>query len=276
MVVGGGAEANGKVDASEGSRAFPWHDAVERRGVTPEPRSVDLQELQGASVEDVEAAASVHQYLGEPGVADDWVDNKRVLPGIWDMVGVVISIKGDRLLRPVEVSGSGHLDQEDLLAFLLLLARRKACRGSAKDHEGVVHLGEPVVLVIVPIAGAFLLGIVVGVSEPGVVTPQHGAILEGVLDRALVVRAGFLKHVVERPRAFEASGILAFCGRDQISPQDLLLPQAPLLLSLGEAGGRGLGGLIPLLTLGVAVGEDGSNSLLTRGEVGGDVEERGS
>ena len=62
-----------------------------------------------------------------------------------------------------------------------------------------------------------------------------------MLDRALVVRAGFLKHVVERPRAFGASGILAFCGHDQISLQDLLLPQAPLFLSLGEVGGWALG-----------------------------------
>jgi hypothetical protein len=26
-------------------------------------------------IEDVEAAAFVHQHLGEPRVADDWVDN---------------------------------------------------------------------------------------------------------------------------------------------------------------------------------------------------------
>ena len=39
-VVGGSAEANGQVDAPEGSRAFPWHDAVERHGITLEPRLV--------------------------------------------------------------------------------------------------------------------------------------------------------------------------------------------------------------------------------------------
>ena len=44
-VVGGSAEADGQVDAPEGSRAFPWHDAVERRGITPELRLVELQEL---------------------------------------------------------------------------------------------------------------------------------------------------------------------------------------------------------------------------------------
>ena len=36
VVVGGSAEADGQVDAPEGSRAFPRHDAVERRGITPE------------------------------------------------------------------------------------------------------------------------------------------------------------------------------------------------------------------------------------------------
>ena len=130
------------------------------------------------------------------------------------MIGVVIPIKGDRLPRPVEVSGSGHLNQEDLPVFPLSLPHRKARRGSAEDHEGVVYLGEPVVLVIVPVAGAFLLGIVVGEPELGVVTPEHGAILEGVLYQALVVRAGFLKHVVERSGAPRALGILVFYGRD--------------------------------------------------------------
>ena len=140
------------------------------------------------------------------------------------MVGVVVSIKGDRLPRLVEVPGGGHLDREDFSAFPLSLPRRKARRGSAEDHEGIMYLGEPVVLVIVLVAGALLLGVIIGEPEPSVVTPQHGAILEGVLDQALVVRAGFLKHVVERPRASGASGILAFCGPDQIGLQDLLLP----------------------------------------------------
>jgi hypothetical protein len=31
------------------------------------------------TVQDVEAAASIHQHLGEPRVADDWIDDQRVL-----------------------------------------------------------------------------------------------------------------------------------------------------------------------------------------------------
>ena len=40
-------------------------------------------------------------------------------------------------------------------------------------------------------------------------------------------------------------------------------------------GGRGPKGLVPLLPLCFAIGEDGPNRLFTRGEVGGDVEECG-
>ena len=89
-VVGGSAKADGKVDAPEGSCALPWHDAVEGCDVASEPRPVDLQELQGVGVEDVEAAASVHQHFGESGVANDRVDDQWVLPGIRNMVRVVI------------------------------------------------------------------------------------------------------------------------------------------------------------------------------------------
>ena len=45
--------------------------------------------------------------------------------------------------------------------------------------------------------------------------PKHGALFEGVLHQALVVREGPLKHVVEEPRASSgASGILAIRGYD--------------------------------------------------------------
>ena len=71
-------------------------------------------------------------------------------------------------------------------------------------------------------------------------------------------------------------GILAFCGRDQIGLEDGLLPLATLFLSFGEVGNRGLRGLIPPLPVGVVLGEDGPYRLFAQGEVGGDVEERGS
>ena len=46
-------------------------------------------------VHDLEAAASVHEHLGEAGVADDRVDNKRVPSRVWDVVGVVLAAEGN-------------------------------------------------------------------------------------------------------------------------------------------------------------------------------------
>ena len=47
----------------------------------------------GVGVHDVEAAASVHEHLGEAGVADNGVDNERVQSRVWDVVGVVLAAK---------------------------------------------------------------------------------------------------------------------------------------------------------------------------------------
>ena len=63
-------------------------------------------------------------------------------------------------------------------------------------------------------------------------------------------------------------------GYDNLGLKGLLLPLAPLFLFLGEMGGRGPRGLVPLLPLCFAVGEDGPDSFFARGEVGGDVKER--
>ena len=51
-------------------------------------------ELQGVGVHDVEAAASIHEHLGEAGVADDGVDNKWIPYRVRDIVGVVLAAKG--------------------------------------------------------------------------------------------------------------------------------------------------------------------------------------
>jgi hypothetical protein len=60
-----------------------------------ELRLIDSHGIDGLSVHDVEAAASVHQYFGEPCVANDGVDNKRVLTRLWDVNRVIITVKGD-------------------------------------------------------------------------------------------------------------------------------------------------------------------------------------
>jgi hypothetical protein len=49
-------------------------------------------------VEDVEAAASVHQDLREQCVPDDWVDHQRVLTQVADAVRVILAAERDGVL----------------------------------------------------------------------------------------------------------------------------------------------------------------------------------
>ena len=67
----------------------------------PDRGQIDLQESEGLSVDDVEAAASIHEDLGEPDVADDRVNDERVFPRTPHAVGVVALVEGDGLVGPV-------------------------------------------------------------------------------------------------------------------------------------------------------------------------------
>jgi hypothetical protein len=62
---------------------------------------INPQEFQGLGVDDVKAAASVHEDFGEPNIADDWIDDERVPSWVWHEVEVVASVEGDRLVGPV-------------------------------------------------------------------------------------------------------------------------------------------------------------------------------
>jgi hypothetical protein len=61
----------------------------------------------GLGVHDVEAAASVHQYLGELCATDDGFENKRVLARLWNVIRVVIMIEGDGRPGPIEEGWHG-------------------------------------------------------------------------------------------------------------------------------------------------------------------------
>jgi hypothetical protein len=86
---------------SKGQDALPGDDPVKGRRTSPDRGQIDLQDPEGLGVDDVEAAAPIHEDLGEPGVADDGVDNERVLSWARHVVGVVALVKGDGLVRPV-------------------------------------------------------------------------------------------------------------------------------------------------------------------------------
>jgi hypothetical protein len=99
--VGGSPEADGQIELPKGLDAFPGNDPVKGRRTDPDRGQIDLQEPEGLGIDDVEAAASVHEDLGKPDVADEGIDNERVLPRARHAVGVVALVKGDGLVGPV-------------------------------------------------------------------------------------------------------------------------------------------------------------------------------
>jgi hypothetical protein len=62
-VITWSAEPSGQVDLPEGLDALAQRDAMERRRAGPQLVQPDPQQVQRVHVEDVEAAASVHQDL---------------------------------------------------------------------------------------------------------------------------------------------------------------------------------------------------------------------
>jgi hypothetical protein len=81
--------------------ALPGDYPVERRSARLDRGQIDPQEPESLGVDDVEAAASVHEDLGEPDVADDGVDNEWVFPRARHVVGMVSLVEGDGLVGPV-------------------------------------------------------------------------------------------------------------------------------------------------------------------------------
>jgi hypothetical protein len=99
--VGGNSEADRQIELSKGLDALPGNDPVKGRHTGPDRGQINFQEPEGLGVDDVEAAASVHEDLGEPGVADDGVDDERVLSWARHAVRVVALVEGDGLVGPV-------------------------------------------------------------------------------------------------------------------------------------------------------------------------------
>jgi hypothetical protein len=192
---------------------------VERCSAWAELGPTNPYGVKGLGVHDVEVIASVHQYFGEPCVADDRVNNKRVLARLWDMIWVVVAIKCDGRPRPVKEGWHGWLSGVDLSTLHLALAPRVIGRGTAEDHEIVID-DEKVIVLLLAIA-LVRLGPLVGVALPlgtsEEVAFHHVAFLEGVVDRAPVVRAWLLEYLIKNSRASlgRGSGVLALGGSDK-------------------------------------------------------------
>ena len=109
-----------------------------------ELRLGDSHGVEGVDIENVEAAASVHQHLGEVLLADDGVDDERVASRSCDTGGMVPLIKGDRGLRPAEEGGDGRLGGAHLpVAYLMLEFGPDGVR-PAEDHDALFRFRETI------------------------------------------------------------------------------------------------------------------------------------
>ena len=70
-----------------------------------ELRPGDAQGVEGVNIQNVEAAASIHQHLGEALLADDGVDNEQVVTQSGDVERMVSLIKSDQGVRPAKERG---------------------------------------------------------------------------------------------------------------------------------------------------------------------------
>ena len=66
---------------------------MERCSDWAEVHPVDAHLIERLGVHDVDATASIHQYLCESLWADDWVNHKRISPQMWDGIRMVVRSK---------------------------------------------------------------------------------------------------------------------------------------------------------------------------------------
>jgi hypothetical protein len=96
--------------------------------------------------------------------------------------------ESDGVLRPVEEGGRSLLRGEDLVLLSLTLAVGHVHSRSPEDEEDVLHRREATGVSITTV----LLGLTILRSGAAVVLLEHIALLEGVVDRCLVLQVGLL------------------------------------------------------------------------------------
>jgi hypothetical protein len=85
------------------------------------------------------------------------------------------------------------------LALQLALALGVICHQAIEDHEAVIDIGEAIILLaaVAFVLLGFLSLVAHSLGTPREVVFHHAALLEGVLDRDLMVWAWLLKHLVK-------------------------------------------------------------------------------
>ena len=140
--VGSVAERDRQVDAADRVRLHARQDAVKGKDRGPQVSSWDPHGFQGVDVEDVEAAAPVHQHIGQAHVADDGVDDERVAPKSRDAGRMVILIENDGRGRPLQLSGNRTRGSTYLAKSHLLLSPGAFVLQAADDDQAPVHVRE--------------------------------------------------------------------------------------------------------------------------------------
>ena len=119
-IVGWTPEGDGQIDLPKWHDLLSRHDVIERCSGRPDACSVDAHSVECLGVHDVEAAASIHQYLAEPLRANDRVDHERISSRLQDAFWVIGPIKGYGGLQPSEEGRRGRLGRIDLTVRKLL------------------------------------------------------------------------------------------------------------------------------------------------------------
>jgi hypothetical protein len=254
----------------KGQDALSGDDPVKGRRTGPDRGQIDLQESEGLGVDDVEAAASIHEDLGEPSVANDRIDNERVPSWARHAVRVVALVEGDGLVGPVQVHWHRHLYRADLPALLLAVPSQGVRHLPTVDHEAAANLGELLFLVALFLVVVLSFAILRRGPDHMEVAPKHDAFLKGVLDGTLVIGARLLEHLIEQVGpSGRLPGVPVLDSSNEIRVSGVTL--CLRLLLHAPLGGR-LGDVFLLAFLRLLVlPEDGFDRLLTRGKLGSDV-----
>ena len=117
---------------------------MEGRTRYAEFRPGDAHDVEGVDVEDVEAAASIHQHLSKALLVDDGVGDEWVASWPHDVGGMIPLIEGDRRFRPAEEGGDGRLDGACLSIANLVLSLGPDGIGSTEDHDAFISVGETI------------------------------------------------------------------------------------------------------------------------------------
>jgi hypothetical protein len=194
---------------------------------------------------------------------------------------MILAAEGDGVLRPVEEGGRSLFCGEDLVPLPLAVAVGHVHGRSPEDEEDVLHHGEAAGVTVTPI----LLGLAILRGDAAVVLLEHITLVEGVVDRCLVVWTGLLQHVVKYAGSSRSHSrtpsswvnceglvpIVIVSLRARLAMW-LLALLSPLMLLLGLLGLAALRGRV-VRALDLLVVEDGPHCLYAGGKAGGDVEQ---